>query len=390
MVCRLFTRQDYATRSPGCYRSQCVLPRFYPSYNSAVTQTTHTESALPSETAITDWAKALGFDAVGFSSIDLSDQEAPVRDFLRAGFQGSMGYLERNLEKRLNPDALEPGTVCVITARMNYWPEDTQPLTILHSPEKAYISRYALGRDYHKVLRKRLARLARQIDNALPGYRYRAFTDSAPVLEKALAAQGGLGWMGTHTLILNRDVGSWFFLGEIFTNAPFPTTSREVADECGKCNACMSVCPTDAIVAPHVLDARRCISYLTIEHRGAIPHAYRELMGNRIFGCDDCQLHCPWNRDVDASSLSDFRPRHGLDDRELLSLWALDEADFLALTEGSAMRRISFEQWQRNLAIALGNGPSGADVITALRQKRDTTTPMVQEHIDWALAKLSR
>ncbi|MEM7077816.1 MAG: tRNA epoxyqueuosine(34) reductase QueG [Pseudomonadota bacterium] len=349
---------------------------------------------LPSPDDISTWAQELGFAQVGITDVDLSDHAPHVRAWLRRGFAGDMGYLHRNLEKRLHPERLEPETCRVITARMNYLTEPSArvPLQILDDPDKAYVSRYALGRDYHKVLRKRLARLARRVDDALEHdaqrYRYRAFTDSAPVLEKALAQKSGLGWMGKNTLILNEQAGSWFFLGEIYTNAPLTCTTNVAEERCGKCNACITVCPTQAIVAPKTLDARRCISYLTIEHKGVIDEALRAPMGNRIYGCDDCQLYCPWNRYAQTTKENDFRPRHNLDDAELLHLFALDEAGFLALTEGSAMRRIGYPQWRRNLAIALGNGHPTRAAMRALQEARAGACDMVAEHIDWALQRL--
>ena len=343
---------------------------------------------LPDPIEISQWARDLGFAQIGITDVDLSEHAPHVRAWLAAGFAGEMGYLHRNLEKRLHPPLLEPDTCRVISARMDYLPSDTRPIEILENPEKAYISRYALGRDYHKVLRKRLAKLAGRIDSALPGHRYRAFTDSAPVLEKALAGKAGLGWMGKHTLMLNKSAGSWFFIGEIYTNAPVAVTAAAVEDACGKCNACMTVCPTDAIIGPKQLDARRCISYLTIEHKGAIPETLRPAMGNRIYGCDDCQLFCPWNRDAPTTNESDFAPRHNLHDTELVRLFALSEEAFLRLTEGSAMRRISYEQWQRNLAVAIGNGSANLQAIDALKSRLPQATPMVAEHIRWALARL--
>ena len=337
---------------------------------------------------IAQWARELGFAEIGITDVDLRAHEPHVRSWLAAGFAGEMGYLERNLEKRLHPALLEPETCRVITARMDYLAADTRPIDILEDSTKAYVSRYALGRDYHKVLRRRLAKLAARIDAALPQQRYRAFTDSAPVLEKALGEKGGLGWIGKHTLLLNKHAGSWFFLGEIYTNAPLELDEVEVEDACGKCNACITVCPTQAIVGPQRLDARRCISYLTIEHRGAIPEALRAAMGNRIYGCDDCQLYCPWNREPGYSEEADFQPRHNLDNPQLLDLFALTESEFMALTEGSAMRRISYEQWQRNLAVALGNGEPSARAIAALRARLPDASPLVAEHITWALGRL--
>ena len=338
---------------------------------------------------IRGWARELGFQQIGFASIDLSDHAPHVRHFIAQGLHGEMGYLARNLEKRLHPEQLEIGTVCVITARMNYLPPDTQPIEVLENSQAAYISRYALGRDYHKVLRKRLARLGQKIETELPAHNYRAFTDSAPVLEKALAAKSGLGWMGKHTLVLDKAAGSWFFLGEIYTDAPLSSDSVEVEDACGKCSACMTVCPTDAIIGPKQIDARRCISYLTIEHKGAIPEPLRGAMGNRIYGCDDCQLYCPWNRDAPTTDEPDFQPRHQLANRPLLELFLMDEQTFLNITEGSAMRRIGYQQWQRNLAIGLGNGPATPAVIEALNARLTTASPLVAEHIRWALGQLA-
>lgn len=312
--------------------------------------------------------------------------------WLAEGFAGEMSYLERHVDKRLHPEQLEPETCRIITARMQYLPADTQPLNVLESTDKAYISRYALGRDYHKVLRKRLAKLAEQINltlaQASPRFVFRAFTDSAPVLEKALGEKAGLGWIGKHTLLLDKEAGSWFFLGEIYTNAPLPVDNQQTDDACGKCTACMTVCPTNAIVSPRRLDARRCISYLTIEHRSAIPEEFRKAIGNRIYGCDDCQLFCPWNRDAPTTKEADFAVRHGLDNPRLVDLFKLTESQFLKLTEGSAMRRVSYAQWQRNLAISLGNGAGGLEVEDALRDALGNVNEMVDEHITWALDQL--
>lgn len=335
----------------------------------------------------------MGFQKLAITDIDLSEHGPHVRRWLDKGFAGEMGYLHRNLEKRLNPDQLEPGTYRVITARMNYLPADTQPIEILENPNKGYISRYALGRDYHKVLRRRLATLAGEINALLvqeqpANYQFRAFTDSAPVLEKALAEKGGLGWMGKHTLILDKEAGSWFFLGEIYTNAPLTVDSVIVADACGKCSACMTVCPTQAIISAKKLDATRCISYLTIEHKESIDETLRPLMGNRIYGCDDCQLFCPWNREAPTTTESDFAVRNGLDQPELLDLFALSDDEFRKLIQGSAMGRIGYPQWQRNIAIALGNGSGGKEVVKALTDALGKVNPMVDEHIRWALEQL--
>jgi len=345
-------------------------------------------SALPE--LIRSWGESLGFQQVGITDTDLGAYRAKLLDWLAAGRHGEMAWLERNVEKRLDPALLEPGTCRVIVARMNYLAEDTDPLGVLADPRKAYVSRYALGRDYHRVVRHRLGQLARQIDTAARAFegRYRAFTDSAPVLEKALAQKAGLGWIGKHTLLLNQDAGSWFFLGEIYTNLPLPVDQQPAEDRCGNCKACMTVCPTGAIIGPQQLDARRCISYLTIEHEGSIPEDLRPLMGNRIFGCDDCQLYCPWNRYAQPTTEPDFAPRHGLDQSGLLVLFAWTEAEFLARTEGSALRRAGYTQWLRNLAVAIGNGEPDDAAFAALRGRRPGVAPLVQAHIDWALGQL--
>jgi len=337
---------------------------------------------------IKHWGAELGFQQVGITDTDLSTYRDKVRAWLDAGRHGTMGYMARNVDKRLDPALLEPGTCRVIAARMDYLPDGAEPVQILDDPERAYVSRYALGRDYHKVVRRRLARLARQIDAAARGTGHRAFTDSAPVLEKALAEKAGLGWIGKHTLVLNRHAGSWFFLGEIYTSLPLPVDAPATEDLCGSCRACMTVCPTNAIVGPRELDARRCISYLTIEHRGSIPEELRPLIGNRVFGCDDCQLYCPWNRYASLTREGDFTPRHDLDQARLLELFVWSEDEFLACTEGSAIRRASYEQWQRNLAVAIGNGPASTAAIDALRARRDGASALVREHIDWALERL--
>ena len=335
--------------------------------------------------------RSLGFQQVGITDTNLSAYRDKLHDWLARGRHGSMGYMARHVDKRLDPALLEPETCRVISARMAYLADAADPLAVLDDPQQAYISRYALGRDYHKVVRRRLARLAHWIDEAARDHhaRYRAFTDSAPVLEKALGQKAGLGWIGKHTLLLNRDGGSWFFLGEIYTNLPLPADAPETGDYCGSCRACMTVCPTQAIVGPRQLDARRCISYLTIEHKGAIPETLRPLMGNRVFGCDDCQLHCPWNRSPDTTAEADFAPRNDLDQAELVALLRWSEAEFLARTEGSALRRVSYEQWQRNVAVALGNGLATQAALDTLRARRAGATPLVREHIDWALGRLT-
>ena len=336
------------------------------------------------------WGAELGFAQIGITDTDLEAYRQKLLDWLAAGHHGEMRWLERNLDKRLDPSLLEPGTCRVIVARMDYLAGGADPHAVLDDPRKAYISRYALGRDYHRVIRQRLARLARLIDDAAQGLdgRYRAFTDSAPVLEKPLAQKAGLGWIGKHTLLLNESAGSWFFLGEIYTNLPLAVDATAAQDRCGQCKACMTVCPTAAIIAPHQLDARRCISYLTIEHEGSIPEDLRPLIGNRIFGCDDCQLFCPWNRYARRATVADFAPRHGLDQPALLELFGWSEAEFLARTEGSALRRAGYTQWLRNLAVAIGNGPPDAAALAALRARRAEASALLREHIDWAIGQL--
>ena len=333
------------------------------------------------------WAKELGFQQVGITDVDLSASAPDVREWLARRFHGSMGYMERNLDKRLHPDQLLEGTVRVISARMDYLA--SHPPRRPAAAGSAYIARYALGRDYHKTVRCRLARLAKRIDAQVANGRFRAFVDSAPVLEKPLAEKAGLGWVGKNTLLLNEAAGSFFFIGEIFTNAPLPVTlaAAKAQDRCGACRACISVCPTGAIVAPKRLDARRCIAYLTIESKEAIPLALRAALGNRVFGCDDCQLVCPWNRFARASAELDFAPRHGLDDASLAELLTWNEAAFLEKTRGMALRRINYRQWLRNLAVAAGNAPHDPRLVSLLRERRPDADDMVREHIDWALGR---
>ncbi|MBI1397554.1 MAG: tRNA epoxyqueuosine(34) reductase QueG [Betaproteobacteria bacterium] len=336
---------------------------------------------------VRDWGRGLGFDAVGISGVDLSRAEPGLRAWLEAGFHGEMSYMARYGPARARPGELVPGTVSVISARMNYLasPVD-EALGVLGDPASAYVSRYALGRDYHKVLRGRLQKLADRIAGEIGPFGYRVFTDSAPVLEVELATRAGLGWRGKHTLLLGRDAGSWFFLGEIFTDLPLPA-DEAVSEHCGSCTRCLEVCPTRAIVAPYRLDARRCISYLTIEHPGSIPDDLRPLMGNRVYGCDDCQLHCPWNKYAQVSEVGDFRVRNGLDSASLVDLFAWTEAEFDSRMQGSAIRRIGFERWSRNLAVALGNAPTAPDVVRALEARRDDVSAIVREHVEWALAR---
>ena len=336
------------------------------------------------------WARDLGFQQVGIADVDLSAYAPDVQGWLTRRFHGSMGYMERNLDKRLHPEQLLEGTVRVISARMDYLP-GAMPRHPL-SQSGAYIARYALGRDYHKTVRRRLAKLAKRIDEQVAAGRFRAFVDSAPVLEKPLAEKAGLGWVGKNTLLLNETAGSFFFIGEIFTNAPLPVTAPDALaqDRCGACKACINVCPTGAIVAPKRLDARRCIAYLTIESKEPIPLELREAVGNRVFGCDDCQIVCPWNRYARLSAELDFAPRHGLADADLVELLGWSEATFLAKTRGMALRRINYRQWLRNLAVAAGNAEHDARLVALLRERRAQADEMVREHIDWALQRQER
>lgn len=341
---------------------------------------------------IKTWGRELGFQAVGVTDTDIgAEQRAHYHNWLAKGYHGTMQWLEANVDKRLYPEKLVEGSLRVISARMDYLPGDTQQIQILKDSSKAYISRYALGRDYHKLMRKRLATLADQIAAAVtaaaPDLNQRPFVDSAPVLERPLAAKAGLGWVGKHTLVLNEKAGSWFFLGEILTNLPLPVDNDPQRDRCGDCKACLQVCPTDAFPRPYQLDARRCISYLTIENKGPIPEEFREPMGNRVFGCDDCQAICPWNKYAQPSGEKDFRPRHGLANSDLLTLFNWDEQTFLKNTEGSAIRRVGYELWLRNLSVGLGNAPSREDIVASLSAKRGKISSLVDEHLDWALAQ---
>lgn len=338
---------------------------------------------------IRNWAGDLGFDEVGIADVDLSAASAEYREWLKQNFHGEMSYMERNVEKRLAPHRLLPGTVRVVSARMNYAPP-TAPVSQADS-SLACISSYALGRDYHKVLRRKLAKLAKQIV-AVAGGNHRAFVDSAPVLEKPLGEKAGLGWMGKNTLLLHPDVGSYFFLGEIFTDLPLPVTKGKVEPQCGSCKACISICPTGALVEPGKLDARKCISYLTIELKGSIPTEFRQLIGNRVFGCDDCQLICPWNRFAPPSKENDFAIRHDLDKKPISELLEWSEQKFLKRTAGMALRRVNYSQWTRNLAVAAGNAPFSKSLLSVLQSKRqemiDRNDSMCVEHIDWALERL--
>jgi epoxyqueuosine reductase len=332
------------------------------------------------------WGVALGFQQVGICDTGLDDTEQHLQRWLARGFHGEMEYMARHGSKRTRPAELVPGTLRVVSVRMDYLPDEPNPKALLEEPTQAFISRYALGRDYHKTLRRRLQRLADRIVEGVGPFGYRVFVDSAPVMEKALAAKAGLGWIGKHSNLLNRNAGSWFFLGELYTDLPLPI-DQAVESHCGECTACLDICPTQAIVAPFQVDARRCISYLTIELQGPIPEELRPLIGNRIYGCDDCQQVCPWNRFAHATDEPDFAPRHGLDSATLLALFSWTETEFLDRTTGSAIRRIGFARWLRNIAVALGNAPYDTKIAAALSRQAAHSDPLVREHVQWAIAR---
>jgi len=337
--------------------------------------------------AIAEWGRELGFQEIGITDTELGEAEEHLQRWLAAGRHGDMAYMARHGTARSRPAELVPGTLRVISARMNYWPGGADAQAALADPSRAYVARYAVGRDYHKVLRARLARLVDRIAAEVGPFGYRVFTDSAPVLEVALAAKAGLGWRGKHTLLLTRDAGSYFFLGEIYTDLPLPPTPAVTA-HCGTCSACIGACPTGAIVAPYELDARRCISYLTIEHHGSIAEELRPLIGNRVYGCDDCQLACPWNKFAPVTGEADFHAvRNGLDRATLVELFAWTRDEFDERLAGSAIRRIGYERWLRNIAVGLGNAPRSDEVVAALRARADDPSPLVREHVAWALAR---
>lgn len=336
---------------------------------------------------IRKWGHQLGFQQVGFSDIDLGEHEGHLNNWLARDFHGEMEYMQRHGTRRSRPQELHPGTVRVITVRMDYLPETDEDIRdLLEKSEKAVISRYALGRDYHKMMRQRLQKLANRIEQHAGPFGYRVFVDSAPVLEKALAEKAGLGWIGKHSNLINKQAGSWFFLGEIYTDLDLPVDSP-ASEHCGECIKCIEICPTRAIVAPYTVDARRCISYLTIELRTSIPTELRPLMGNRIYGCDDCQLVCPWNRFARHTGEPDFAPRHGLDSAELVELFQWTETQFLNRTQGSAIRRIGHQCWLRNIAVALGNASTSDTVVNALKSRLSHKSEMVREHVQWALSQ---
>ena len=337
--------------------------------------------------AIKAWGEELGFQdiCIADAGAEMAEAESGLSEWLRQGYHGEMDYMAKHGTRRTRPAELVPGTLRVISARMNYMPPEARDSwQVIRDGEKAFISRYALGRDYHKVLRGRLQRLADRIAAATGPFNYRVFSDSAPVMEVEWAQKSGLGWRGKHTLLLSREAGSMFFLGELFTDLPLPI-DNPVGNHCGSCTKCLDICPTQAIIAPYRLDARRCISYLTIEHKGSIPEALRPLIGNRVYGCDDCQLVCPWNKFAAMTGEDDFSVRNGLDDASLVELFSWNREEFEARLAGSPIRRIGHEQWLRNLAVGLGNAPSSAGVIGALQGRRDDPSPLVREHVQWAL-----
>ncbi|WP_022943001.1 tRNA epoxyqueuosine(34) reductase QueG [Psychromonas hadalis] len=331
------------------------------------------------------WGKALGFQQVGIADIDLKQHEAKLQQWLDNQYHGEMDYMEKHGMKRARPAELHPGTLRVISVRMDYLPDNAQFARTLKNKNNAYISRYALGRDYHKVLRKRLKQLGQKIEQQVGKLGYRPFVDSAPVLERPLAEKAGLGWTGKHSLLIDSKTGSWFFIGELMIDLPLPV-DKPVEEKCGACVACIKICPTQAIVAPYVVDGRRCISYLTIELQGPIPIEFRKAIGNRIYGCDDCQLICPWNRFANITQEADYQARHQLEKQPLLDLFAWSEAHFLTTTEGSPIRRIGYLRWLRNIAVALGNAPTSKAIVEALNEKlKHSDSELLNEHISWAL-----
>lgn len=334
---------------------------------------------------IKQWGKDLGFQQVGISDTQLAESENYLQSWLKQDFHGEMDYMQKHGYKRTRPEQLIPGTLRIISVRMNYLPKLGQTLqTLLNDDSNAIVSQYAQGRDYHKVLRSRLKKLSEKIAQTVDSGDLRLFVDSAPVMEKAIAEKAGLGWIGKHTNLIHRQAGSWFFLGEIYTNLALPI-DVPATNHCGQCRACLDICPTQAIIAPYRLDARLCISYLTIELHGSIPESLRPLMGNRIYGCDDCQLICPWNRFAKITTETDFLPRHRLNQSKLVELFKWDKKDFDAKTEGSAIRRLGYERWLRNIAVALGNARQHQNIIKALEEKSTFPSDLVQEHVDWAL-----
>lgn len=336
---------------------------------------------------IKEIAAEFGFDDVKIANCDLSESAPRLKEWIDKGYAGDMDFIANRLDMKVDPEKLVRGVKRIITLRMNYFQARENSMSgmrFLNAPEKGFVSSYALGRDYHKVIRKRLEKIACRIESMVGPFGYRVFTDSAPVMEVELAVKSGLGWRGKHTLLINKDIGSWFFLGEIYTDLDLPIDAAE-AEHCGTCSRCMDVCPTGAIIAPYELDARKCISYLTIEHKGSIPKEFRKLIGNRIYGCDDCQLVCPWNKYASLTTIDDFNARDPLDGETLVGLFSWTEAQFSQFTEGSAIRRIGYERWLRNVACALGNAPTTPEVIQALESKKSHNSALVREHVLWAL-----
>ena len=330
------------------------------------------------------WSSELGFSSIGITDIDLSQDQRYLEKWLEKDYHGEMKYMERHGKKRSQPAELVEGTKRIISLSMNYLPENYNGLELLKEDKKAFVSGYARGRDYHKIMRSRLKKLVSKI-KVHSSHENRVFVDSAPVLEKALAQKAGLGWIGKNTLLLNKNAGSYFFLGEIYTDLELPIDEPEIVNHCGSCTSCMDVCPTKAFEGPNQLDARKCISYLTIEYKGSIKEELRPMMGNRIFGCDDCQIFCPWNKFLKITDEADFKPRHNLDDIELSNLFMWSEEEFLKKTQGSPIRRTGYESWLRNIAIALGNAESSVEVLRVLHSKKDDPSEIVKEHVNWAI-----
>ena len=330
------------------------------------------------------WSSELGFSSIGITDIDLSQDQRYLEKWLEKDYHGEMKYMEKHGKKRSQPAELVEGTKRIISLSMNYLPENYNGLELLKEDKKAFVSGYARGRDYHKIMRLRLKKLVSKI-KVHSSHENRVFVDSAPVLEKALAQKAGLGWIGKNTLLLNKNAGSYFFLGEIYTDLELPIDEPEIVNHCGSCTSCMDVCPTKAFEGPNQLDARKCISYLTIEYKGSIKEELRPMMGNRIFGCDDCQIFCPWNKFLKITDEADFKPRHSLDDIDLSNLFMWSEEEFLKKTQGSPIRRAGYESWLRNIAIALGNAESSVEVLRALHSKKDDPSEIVKEHVNWAI-----
>ena len=335
---------------------------------------------------IREWGAELGFQQVGIAGIDLESYRSHLESWLKRRHHGEMGYMARNHDKRCHPGRLHPGTARIISVRMDYDHVGENSLAPMSASGQAYVARYARGRDYHRLMRMRLQKLAERIAGEAGKHSFRAFVDSAPVLERAIAEKAGLGWIGKNTMLINKEAGSWFFLGELFTDLPLPV-DEAAGDHCGTCRACLDICPTGAFTGPNSLDARKCISYLSMELRGSIPENLREAMGNRIFGCDDCQLVCPWNKFARLSAEPDFAPRQQLDAAGLRELFAWSEEEFLARTAGSAIRRIGHQRWLRNIAVALGNAPASGETVSALRARLDHPAELVSEHVSWALER---